>query len=207
MNVEIAEALWNAANRHGHAGLELEFRLGHVLAGGQFSSNVGRDQFLKLKKKLDDSTVFDTYCVETVEKIASSVKHVTTLNITGQSGENPPPPSFCMTKNKVFHKDFVLDPASPYTVRCGIAIEKIIPMHQINSKFTRHKKRVRYVYRSWAFDLTEVVSNTDLDTEESFEVEIELMDSGLLFERTMDSVAEWGLKLVTDCIRMLELNS
>jgi hypothetical protein len=35
------------------------------------------------------------------------------------------------------------------------------------------------------------------------EVEIELTDPGLLFEKTMDHVASWGLDLVRDATRRL----
>jgi len=203
MDLQIAEALWNAAHRHGHEGLELEFRLGHVLAGGQFSPNVGKDQFAKLRETLDASPTFKKYVIETVEKIAGGVKHVATLAIADSGTANPPPPSFCMTKTKVFQKDFSVSDKGPYTVRCGIAIEKVVPLTQVATQLTRHKKRCRYVYKSWAFDLTEVVSNTDVDTEESFEVEIELLDTGVLFERTMDSIAERGLQLVRDAMDML----
>ncbi len=204
-DLSIAEALWNACHQHGHQGLELEFRLGHVLAGGQFSPNVGRDQFTKLKACLDDSQNFEKYEVETVEKIGNGIKHVTTLHFKESSDTNPPPPSYCMSKIKVAQVDFPAD-GSPYTIRCSISAEDIIPVQHVHTQYTRHKKRSRYVYKKvWAFDLTEVVSNTDVDSEESFEVEIELLDSGILFECTMDHIARWGLTLVGDAIRMLRV--
>lgn len=105
-----------------------------------------------------------------------------------------------MAKNKVFQTDFQ---AAQFQVRCSIAIEKQVPLRVVNSRLTRRKQRRRYVYKCWAFDLTEVVSNTDVDTEETYEVELELLDTGMLFERTMDSLAEWGLLLTEDMVRML----
>ena len=200
---EIAAGLWQTTTQHGHVGLELEFRLGHVLAGGHFSPNVGKDQFAKLKAKLDAAKKFErVVAVETVEKIGNAggaaFKHVTTLGISS----GPPPPPYCMTKHKVYQKDFTVT-ESPYTTRCGIAMEKVVPLVDAPTGFTRHKRRTRYIYKMWAFDLTTVVSNTDIDTEESYEVEIELLDPGLLFERTMDSIAEYGLSLVQDAVRML----
>ena len=208
---EIAAGLWQTTTQHGHIGLELEFRLGHVLAGGHFSPNVGKEQFEKLKGKLDAAKKFDTFdrvvSVETVEKIGTArgpgggaFKHVTTLGISS----GPPPPPYCMTKHKVYQKDFTVT-ESPYTTRCSIAMEKVVPLTNIPTGFTRHKRRTRYVYKMWAFDLTTVVSNTDIDTEESYEVEIELIDPGLLFERTMDSIAEYGLTLIQDAVEMLVL--
>jgi hypothetical protein len=200
--LDIADAIWRNVQQHGHIGLELEFRLGHALPNDHFSPNVGRDQFVALKKHLDASTSFDRVLdIETVEKIGD-VKHVTTLAMSDSGVHNPPPPSFCMTKHKVFQKDVKVS-SSPYTVRCSLAVERVVPLQAVNSHRMRHKKRRRYVYQCWAFDLTEVVSNTDIDTEESYEVEIELLDTGMLFERTMDSLAEWGLALVGDVLGML----
>jgi hypothetical protein len=199
--LDIADAVWTNVQKHGHVGLELEFRLGHALPN-HFSPNVGRDQFNNLKKQLDASTKFDRVLdIETVEKIGD-VKHVTTLMMTDAGQHAPPPPSFCMTKTKVFQKDVVAE-NTPYTLRCSLAVERIVPLKPVNSRRTRHKKRRRYIYKCWAFDLTEVISNTDIDTEESYEVEIELLDTGMLFERTMDSLAEWGLALVQDVLKML----
>lgn len=202
---EIAAGIWQTTTQHGHVGLELEFRLGHVLAGGHFSPNVGREQFDKLKSKLDAAKKFDrVITVETVERIGTAgggaFKHVTTLGISS----GPPPPVYCMTKHKVYQKDFTVT-ESPYSTRCSIAMEKVVPISSTPTGFTRHKRRTRYVYKTWAFDLTTVVSNTDIDAEESYEVEIELLDPGLLFERTMDSIAEYGLSLVQDAVRMLVL--
>ena len=200
--LDIADAIWNNVQKHGHIGLELEFRLGHALPN-HFSPNVGRDQFHNLKKKLDASTSFNRVLdIETVEKIGD-VKHVTTLAMSDAGTHTPPPPSFCMTKNKVFQKDVVAE-NTPYTIRCSLSVERIVPLKAVNSKCTRHKKRRRYIYKCWAFDLTEVVSNTDIDTEETYEVEIELLDTGMLFERTMDSLVDWGLVLVNDVLGMLK---
>jgi hypothetical protein len=203
MELQIAEALWNAAHAHGNNGLELEFRIGHALPGGHFSPNVGRDQFAKLKAVLDASSSFKKYEIETVEKVGNGTKHVTTLKLSRNDEDNPPPPSYCMTKTKVFQRDFAVDEC-PYTVRCGIAIEKVIGLTQIPARVTRHKRRHRYVHKAWAFDLTTVVSNGDVDTEETYEVEIELLDTDLVFEKTMDHIAASGLSLVRDCISMLQ---
>lgn len=201
LETDIARALWTAANAHGHTGLELEFRLGHALPGG-FSSNVGRDNFHTLKQRLDKSArVFGRIIdVETVEIIGGgNMKHVTTLAFADPDPK-PCPPPFCLTKRRLFFTEF--DKAH-LTARCSISLEVPVPLRVINSRLTRHKRRRRYIYKCWAFDLTEVVSTADVDSEETFEVEIELLDTGMLFERTMASLAEWGLALVNDISTML----
>jgi hypothetical protein len=207
MEKDIAAQLWNVAHDHGHVGLELEFRLGQILPGNYFSPNVGKDNFQKLKARLDASTFNRVVDVHTVETIQNHIKHVSTISISEEEKNDtrpphtrPPPPPFCMTKTKMFQKE--LD-AGTFTARCSIAMEQPIPLRVVNSRFVRNKRRRRFVYRCWAFDLTEVVSNADVDTEETYEVEIELLDPGILFERTMDSVVEWGLLLVNDLARMM----
>ncbi len=84
-----------------------------------------------------------------------------------------------------------------------MALERIVPLRSVHSRLTRHKKRCRYIRNGWAIDLTEVVSNGDVDTEESFEVEIELLDTGMLFEKTMEYVVDYGLMLVNDVVGLL----
>ena len=199
MNLEGASQLWTVANTHGHSGLELEFRLGHALA--QFTPNVGKAQFTKLKQKLDASPAFKKMDIETIEKIGE-VKHVTTVSILDENIPNPPPPSFCMTKTRVSQTDYPCT-NSPYTMRVSMALERIVPLRSVHSRLTRHKKRCRYIRNGWAIDLTEVVSNGDVDTEESFEVEIELLDTGVLFEKTMEYVVDYGLMLVNDVLGLL----
>lgn len=201
MNLDIADGLWQAVQQ-GHLGIELEFRLGRMVAG-HFCPNVGKAQFEKLKARLDESKSFEKFTVDTVERISERLKHVTTLSLTQGGASLPPPPEFYMHKAKLFQKDMPA-PGSPYCIRCSIARETIVgPQETARYTLTRRKKRWRYKYRYWVFDLTEVVSNADVDEEESYEVEIELLDTGLMFERTMDAVAEWGLKLSGDAVAML----
>lgn len=201
---ELADALWTNANQHGHKGLEMEFRFGHVLPGGHFSTNIGKTAFETLRATFDAIQTFERVInVETIEKIAD-VKHVTTLGILENKTVQPPPPPFCMTKRRVFQKEFELHSDSPYTIRANIAIEKVVPLRTVISKLTRHKRRRRYVYKCWAYDFTEVVSNGDIDMEESYEIELELLDPGVLFEKTMDYVLDWGLGLVGDMVKILK---
>jgi hypothetical protein len=199
MNLDVASALWTAANTHGHEGIELEFRVGHMLPTG-FSSNIGKDNFETLRRRLDASSAFSRIVdVETVEIVGGSMKHVTTVSLADPDPK-PPPPPFCMTKTGTFRREFE---TAQFTVRCSIAVETSVPLRVVSSRLTRRKRRRRYMYKCWAFDLTEVVSTADVDTEETYEVEIELVDTGMLFERTMVAMVDWGLALVDDLVRML----
>jgi hypothetical protein len=199
--MEIATALWETVQAHGHVGMELEFRLGHRLPDGSFSPNVGKTQFGTLKRTLDAAPFERIVDVETLEKI-SDVKHVTTLRFS----EGPPPPVFCMVKNKQFHIDRDDTAGGPYVVRCSVAYERVVdcPPGAETASFTRYKKRTRYVYKNtWAFDLTEVTSNADVDSLETYEVEIELLDPGVLFDKTMDHIARTGLQFARDAIQIM----
>lgn len=188
-------ALWECCHEHGISGVELEFRLGHALPG-HYSTNVGRENFAKLKRVMDASRHDAAMKVETVEKIGGTAKHVTTLALD----DKPPPPPYCMTKTKTFSETYPT--STPYAVRCSIALERFVTM-TFDPKLTRHKKRTRYVFGEWAIDLTEVVSNSDVDSEESFEVEVELLDPTVLFKKPMDVVIKHGAGIVEDILKFL----
>jgi len=208
--LEIADAVWRAVNAHGHTGLELEFRLGHRLPGGTFSSNVGKDAFHKIQKVLDESTkLWDAvYDVDTIDLIHSGSKHVTTTQHTKDGQPLPLPPPRWMTKTKIRAVDYDFSPKdTPFVARASIAIEQFAPAEGQPPPTTarRIKHRRRYAYKCWAFDLTQVQSTLpgDLDNDDmSYEIEVELADPGMLFERTMDGIAEWGMALLEDLVQM-----
>jgi len=188
-------ALWNAAHHYGRHGLELEFRVGHMM-GRSFVSNVGKAHFdlcaTYLKQHCDA-----VKSVKTTETVQGDTKHVVTHHCDGQ----PVPPPFVMTKKRMYHTEFS---GKPCTVRSSIAIEHILsestlpqpPPGKNHTTTTRQKDRTRYLVGPWAFDLTVVVSNADLDSEETFEIELELLDTMVLFEYTMDHIVQWGLNLI-----------
>lgn len=183
-------ALWNAAHHYGRHGLELEFRVGHMM-GRSFVSNVGKAHFQACE------TYLKQHCdsikrVKTTETVQGETKHVVTHHCDGQ----PVPPPFVMTKKRMYHAEF---PGQPCTVRSSIAIEHIVDDHLPDTTkhtTTRQKDRTRFLMGPWAFDMTVVVSNADLDSEETYEIELELLDTMVLFEYTMDHVVQWGLDLV-----------
>lgn len=202
--LEIADALWAALFERGHDGLELEFRLGHVLSDGSFSPNIGKAQFDTLKAQLDAGSFDRIVHVETLEKIGS-VKHVTTLAFSDGVGSPPLPPEYCMTKHRVFQTNFPVDTDSdstPYVARCSIAFETVVPLQDPRARITRHKRRTRYVAKNWAFDLTEVTSNADVDSLETYEVEIELLDPETVFDRTTEHIIATGRRYIRDVVSM-----
>jgi hypothetical protein len=206
--LEIADAVWRAVNTHGHTGLELEFRLGHRLPGGTFTSNVGKDTFTKIVETLESSQAWDmVYDVDTIDMIHSAAKHVTTTAYKEGGAPAPAPPPRWMTKTKMATIDYETE--SALAARASVSIESFAPADPDPPPTTsrRIKSRRRFQWKCWAFDLTKVQSTLpgDLDNDDySYEVEIELLDPGMLFERTMDSLAEWGMALVNDLLQMLK---
>lgn len=201
----IVAAVWQAVHTHGHDVLELEFRLGKHLPGNSFSSSVGKEAFEAVSKKLDASTAWTaTYEINTVDMIhTGGAKHITT---TAHSLPGPLPPPQWLTKTRIATIDIPTHTA--LSARASVSIETFAPADADVPPTTsrRIKSRKRYVWNCWAFDLTRVHSTLpdDLDNDDvSYEIEIELVDPGMLFERTMDSLVDWGLVLVQDVLDML----
>lgn len=188
----IASALWNTAHHNGLHGLELEFRVGQMM-GRTFVANIGKAHFLKCEAYLKQRCE-TVVLVDTEETVQGDTKHVITHHQDGQ----PTPPPYMMTKKRMFHNEL---PGQPCTIRSSIAVEQRIPDVQLQGRVTkRQKRRKRYIMGPWAFDLTVVVSNADIDSEETYEVELELLDTMTLFEYTMDHIVQWGISLVSSML-------
>jgi hypothetical protein len=199
----VVSGLRTAISTYGLDGVELEFRVGHTLAGGHFVSTVSKAHWTilcdALARQQPSSPGPPGVRIETIEKI-DEVKHVTTVRY----GDDPPPPPYCMTKTKVFQIDGDSTGETPYTLRAGIALERIVKYTEVSHpKITRHKRRWRFTRLPWVFDMTEVTSNADLDAEESYEVELELFDPGILYEEPMEKVVRDGVALLTDLVRAI----
>ena len=221
-----ASALWNAAHHHGRNGLELEFRLGRMV-DKSFVSNIGQQNFNACQQYLE-ARCCSKLRIHTTETVRGDTKHVVThayhidssdgidpaRGVEGQrwatptrhhnpSGDPaPPPPPYTMTKKKLFHTEF---PSEPFTIRASIAVEdRLLLTTQLppgkGRVITREKRRTRYIWGPWAYDLTVVVSNADLDSEETYELELELLDTMALFEHTMDHLLQWGLQLAASIV-------
>lgn len=194
----IADALWDTLRTQGLPGMELEFRLGHALAGParHFSPNVGAARWTALRERL--ARRYACTYIETVEHTdAAGVRHVRTVAF----GDAPPPPPFCMTKTKTFQLDAAAPDGGPYTVRCSIAMERVVPDRAVRPPTVmRHKRRWRYACGAWAFDLTDVRSNADLDAEEVYEAELELTDPGVLYEQPLTGVVRLGVDLLGELL-------
>jgi hypothetical protein len=103
----------------------------------------------------------------------------------------------------------------PWSVRLSISLEAMKeeeenalpaphpPMESI--KCRREKKRRSYTLHCWRFDLTRVIDTSQIDADcEVFEIELELVDTTILFYYDLRFVIRWGLQLMQSILDILE---
>lgn len=205
----IAAELFNVSTVNGVSGMELEFRLGH-LVGDTFHSNVKGDVFKSIGAYVQSLGPDRTIRVNTTEKIHGDTKHITTLFLEDQGETKPPPPLHCIRKTRQYTGNLPVEDSqcvnrgmnSPYTIRCSISKEELVPTPPPPPSsvcLVRNKIRTRYIVGYWAYDLTEVTSNTDEEC--MHEVELELVDTDILFHTPMDEVAREGVYRMTQLLQ------
>jgi hypothetical protein len=198
----VQEAARATLAEFGEERLELEFRLGTIV-GGQFVAGVSSDAFRKLTTMLDASPVVrDIQVTETVEYIVGEGKYV-----IDPASIREPKWNYKKRLRVVDLGDLGTGTTVPWCARAGISLESIevgqpapLPSQQ---RYRRRKFRRSYRYECWSFDLTRVSSNLpgQLDNDdETYEVEVELVDTSVLFVRPLDNVVMWGLELIRDMI-------
>lgn len=202
LSKELSRVVLNTANAHGLARMEVEWRIGH--RQGAFRSGVGSEAWHRLKDTLDNSPTFDQSFLESVEHLGDS----TTLKRI-QTTDNAPPA--WMTKKRIVNQE--QDSATtPWTIRASVSVEDHLnelaaANHATtNLKYERHKRRWSYKYRCWRIDLTTVRSNLPYyrdDDDETYEVEVELAEQDMLFERTAEHIIEWGWKIAHELCQLM----
>lgn len=198
-----------AVTTYGHDRLELEWRLGH--RQGSFRPGVGADAWRRLQAALDASPAFQRTHKHTVEQLGDStgVKCVTERDPAGKPVGKPT----WMHKKRLADVDTEPTDPRPWSVRASVSLEEEegVAPGSVKLKYERSKQRWSYRHRCWSIDLTQVRSNlpTHLDDDQDcFEVEIELVDQGMLFERPLRNLVEWGWKLADEvCGLMSESKS
>ena len=90
----------------------------------------------------------------------------------------------------------------PWSIRASVSLEELdTTPAPIALKYSRNKRRWSYRHRCWSIDLTRVQSNlpNDLDSDQDvYEIEVELVDPGILFQRSLDNVVVWGWQIAQD---------
>ena len=189
-----------AVTTYGHDRIELEWRLGH--RQGSFRPGVGVDAWRRLQTALDASPHFQKTYRDTVEKMGdvAGIKCIDEFTTGTQ-----------VWMHKTRLGDVDVDPTGdsqrPWSQRASVSLEEVESTPaQVALKYERKKQRWSYRHECWSIDLTKVQSNlpSHLDEDQDcFEVEIELVDQGILFERPLDHVVQWGWRLADDMCRLM----
>lgn len=186
-----------AVATYGHTRIELEWRLGH--RQGHFRPGVGADAWNRLRAALDASPAFQSFFKESTETMSDAPGMKCIRDASGKES--------WMHKKRLADVDSDSDKA--WSVRASVSLEETEPAAPAAAghiKYERHKRRWSYRHACWSVDLTAVRSNlpTHLDEdEETYEVEIELVDQGVLFEKTVEHVVAWGYRLADDMMALM----
>lgn len=199
---QFAPELKHALRTFGHRRLELEFRLGHRTAGGKFVPGVTEAHWERLKSQLDRASserhfkVSESDTLELLSDDGSGAKYVI---------DNGRGTECWIHKKRLANRDVDVE-GTPWGCRASISLEVEEPCSErqpapTKHRYERRKRRWSYRHKCWSVDLTRVSSNLPHQADNdglSYEVEIELVDQGAVFERTAEAVLDWGFHFVRD---------
>ncbi|AGE49045.1 mRNA capping enzyme beta chain [Acanthocystis turfacea Chlorella virus Br0604L] len=178
--------------------VELEFRIGEM-DGTRFVSSIRKVVWNQMKNNMKDKvkevpeeqTIVDKY-------VGYGNEGISTRFVAKSNGEE-----FWEQKKKV---DNTTVPNGKFAMRTSLALEEKstspppgTPIITSNSQFTTQRKKMRasYMLGPWRVDFTRVEQIPDnSDTEETYEVEVELADAGIFFEKEIEQVLHEGKKIV-----------
>jgi hypothetical protein len=189
-----------AVGTYGHTRVELEWRLGH--RHGQFRPGVGADAWKRLQAALDASPAFERTAKESTELMGDGAPGIKCIR--DASGHES-----WMHKKRLADVDSDGGSDKPWSVRASVSLEEpdqAPPRTPGPFKYERRKQRWSYRHACWSVDLTVVRSNLPAhldDDEDAYEVEIELVDQGVLFEKTVEHVVAWGYRLAGDMVALM----
>ncbi len=186
--------------------LEFELRLGRVMTmrGGRgFNSHVDEQTFRRVQKVLDASQAWTRVAATHTTDYFPHKSNVR-ISLDHDTGQYT-----CMTKQKLRMLD--IECARVATdIRCAVARERVFSRGaqrpDYDWLFSREKRRTRYSYRHFAFDLTQVrrqaSRHEDSDEEDVYEIEVELADPTVLTKLPIPYVVEHALLLCSDVLSM-----
>lgn len=180
--------------------IELEFRLG-LLIGGKFTPNIPKVLWDKIKKSMKgvpvEQIIIDKYTKTNDPSISLRF-------VSKNSGIE-----YWEQKKKVFNETAI---EGEFAVRSSVALEDrtqdypqyLTPPGETNGKFIMHRKKFRTTYKHgpWNIDFTKVeqIPSPDINTEHTFEIEIELNDNYIFFEKELENIFEEGRKVAKDIL-------
>ena len=165
--------------------LELEFRLG-IYVNGKFHANIPKHRWSKIKDSMQGDSVeytsIDRY-------ICTNDPAVSTRFVSKSNGEE-----FWEHKHKI--SSTVCHEEGEFAIRTSIALEQRTRESFSHTTFVLQRKKVRTMFKfddNWKVDFTKVeqIPNTN-DIEETYEIEIELANNALFFEKEIELIIEEG---------------
>lgn len=176
---------------------EIEFRFGAKFPD-KFSSDIPEEIFNFIKSKFDKSSskgIFLYKYIESSDYFSGSQR----ISIDDTNTRT------IIEKIKLYTSDMILSD-SCIDIRICVSNEKQILSNDINidnsKMFKRLKKRHRYIYKNWNYDLTEVCREYNGLSQKNYEFEIEL--NLLLDYESLDSLVDNCFLKLKDIIKLLK---
>lgn len=200
--LEAAGLLRRTIAAHGLGPLELEFRMGSRDSRGRFLSSVPEAKFEAIVR------FFETRAGPGWTQTQMQTRETCWGGSNGRAGAettriindllNPAAPPLYMAKRKVAATDTHGTPAA----RCSIALERLLPgpLQAPSSSTVRIKRRRSFSNGTWSLDLTRVAGADDDRC--TYEVELELADKRLVFEKTAEAIVADALAIIGDLGRI-----
>ena len=164
--------------------VELEFRLG--TQGQTFCPNISKQEWTAAKNKFNNGTETNTIELYIPTKPGESKRFVAHQEKQEKYWER---------KVKVANETNQFE---KYAVRSSLALEFVENgPPPVKASMQRKKHRTSFLKAPWKIDFTRVESipSADRDCEETYEIEIELVDLGYLFEKEIDMIIHEGIHL------------
>lgn len=159
--------------------IEFEMRLGKF-HGNMFDTNVGKETYERIMKGLRKYDKWEDIKETTT---TSYYKNNVRMTIDEDSSE-----TLVIEKNNLEKVDYILK-EHPLDVRFAVALEKPTTRNDDDvMDFVRHKKRTSFIRKNLSIDMTVVTgdpSDIDDESEESYEIEMEIINPKLIKSDTI----------------------
>jgi hypothetical protein len=180
------DILAKAVLHHDVRTVELEFRIGITGSRG-FKSCVGETRWNTLRAHLGEGRIENT-----IERMTNDGSKYVISNDTKK----------WIHKKRLGNEDSTTNGGWCIRASTSLEIQDVTTPEPTSWRFQRKKHRVSYDVGAWRIDLTKVSSTppADVDTEFTYEVEIELADPKEFFSKELGDILASGRQIAEDMI-------
>lgn len=188
LQMSFLEVLKSTVHERDIRNIELEFRVGFQTSTG-FVSNIPKIAWINAKNKLscgEDMVIVDKYIKSRPD---GSARHV-----TSSSGK------YMEYKQKIAND---VDITGKFAIRSSLAIEIREENATPPNSFVMQRTKYRTSFKKgpWSIDFTRVeIIPIKNDIEEVYEIEVELLDTGYMFERELHMILAEGIQLAQSIV-------